>query len=251
MCILFVEVGQDDRSITLLANRDEFWHRQTQSLHQWADGIVAGMDLEQGGTWLALNPNGAFAALTNIRDPSKAAVGKRSRGEIPLAFVRGEYSAQSFGQWLQAHCDDYGGFNCLFGRVGDVWLFDGVTLSSTQLSPGRYAISNGATHDLWPKMRRGLALWEDVSPSMTWLDILQDTQKPPDDALPRTGVPFDVEQHLGSVFIERFGEQRPYGTVSSSRLTLTSAKYRLEELNYRSPSVGGLQVIIDGNVVDA
>ncbi len=251
MCILFVEVAAHGHSITLLANRDEFWHRPTQSLHQWTDGTLAGKDLEQGGTWLALNPRGTFAALTNIRDPSRPTAGKRSRGEIPLEFTREHYAAEDFSQWLSEHADAYGGFNCLFGQPGDVWLFDGVTGTARQLTPGRYAISNGATHDHWPKMQRGLTLWAEAASPEDWLDILQDTQHPPDEALPHTGVPFEIEQHLGSVFIELFGEQKPYGTVSSSRLILTPSEFSFEETNYRTPSVGESQVHLKGGVVSA
>lgn len=69
--------------LIVAANRDEFYARPAQALAAWEDapGVHAGRDLEAGGTWLGVGPQGRFAALTNIRDPRQAQ-GPRSRGEL-------------------------------------------------------------------------------------------------------------------------------------------------------------------------
>ncbi|MFM7522831.1 MAG: NRDE family protein, partial [Betaproteobacteria bacterium] len=56
--------------LVLAANRDEFFSRPAQSADWWSDqpNVFAGRDLEGGGTWLGVNRQGRFAALTNIRN---------------------------------------------------------------------------------------------------------------------------------------------------------------------------------------
>jgi uncharacterized protein with NRDE domain len=51
------------------ANRDEFHARPTARAEWWPEHpqILAGRDLEAGGTWLGLTRTGRFAALTNYR----------------------------------------------------------------------------------------------------------------------------------------------------------------------------------------
>ena len=53
--------------LNLVANRDEFRQRPTQAMHWWPDRtLLAGKDLQAGGTWLGFNRRGYFALLTNI-----------------------------------------------------------------------------------------------------------------------------------------------------------------------------------------
>ena len=43
--------------LLLLANRDEFYTRPAQPLHHWSDApILAGRDVQAGGTWLGVGP---------------------------------------------------------------------------------------------------------------------------------------------------------------------------------------------------
>jgi uncharacterized protein with NRDE domain len=73
--------------LVLAANRDEL--RTRRSLPpgpHWPDrpGVVAGLDLEAGGSWLGLNAAGVLAAVLNRRGSLGPAAGKRSRGELIL-----------------------------------------------------------------------------------------------------------------------------------------------------------------------
>src|SRR5690606_2500114 len=56
--------------LVLAGNRDEFHARPTAALARWEDapGIVAGRDLEAGGTWLGVDDAGRCALVTNVRD---------------------------------------------------------------------------------------------------------------------------------------------------------------------------------------
>ena len=72
MClILFSYQEAPDFNLKLLANRDEFYARPTESAYWWnPEEIFAGKDLKAGGTWLGLNKKGRFCAVTNYRDPA-------------------------------------------------------------------------------------------------------------------------------------------------------------------------------------
>ena len=71
MCIIALSYQQHpDYPLLLAANRDEFFARPTAALDWWPDGqILAGTDLQAGGTWLGASRSGRMAALTNFRDP--------------------------------------------------------------------------------------------------------------------------------------------------------------------------------------
>ncbi len=87
MClILFGWRVRDDAPLVVAANREEFHARPTDRAAFWKDRprILAGRDLEAGGTWMGVARNGRFAAVTNVRggrDP--AAV--ESRGALLIS----------------------------------------------------------------------------------------------------------------------------------------------------------------------
>ncbi|MGB4360081.1 MAG: NRDE family protein, partial [Rhodoferax sp.] len=86
--------------LLLIANRDEFYARPTAPLHWWPDGnILAGRDLQAGGTWLGISRTGRLAALTNHRDLAKQRDNAPSRGELVSGFLQTDSSA---GDYLDA-----------------------------------------------------------------------------------------------------------------------------------------------------
>ena len=59
-----------DWPLILIGNRDEFHARPAAPLHAWDDGsgIVAGQDLQAGGTWLGVQPaHRRIVVVTNVR----------------------------------------------------------------------------------------------------------------------------------------------------------------------------------------
>src|SRR5258706_10995192 len=54
------------------ANRDEYFERPTASADWWSgqEGILAGRDLQAGGTWLGVTRRGRFAAPPNFPHPA-------------------------------------------------------------------------------------------------------------------------------------------------------------------------------------
>ncbi|MCX7180793.1 MAG: NRDE family protein, partial [Proteobacteria bacterium] len=70
--------------LVVAANRDEFFARSTAPAVFWKDApkVLAGRDLEAGGTWMGITRTGRFAALTNFRDPAQNRSGAPSRGGL-------------------------------------------------------------------------------------------------------------------------------------------------------------------------
>jgi uncharacterized protein with NRDE domain len=144
--------------LLLAANRDEFHARQAAPAGFWEDqpDLLAGRDLEAGGTWLGLSRRGRFAAITNIRDPRagerRAA---RSRGDLTRDFLAGSESPRAYLESVATRIDDYLGFNLLVGDGDALWYLHGSPGSTPEpamLKPGIYALSNAALDVPWPKV---------------------------------------------------------------------------------------------------
>src|SRR5690606_2086832 len=92
MCVVaLAHRVHSDWPLILIGNRDEFHARAAAPLHEWDDGsgIVAGRDLQAGGTWLGVHrPSGRVVVVTNVRgampDPAK-----ESRGALVSDLLRG------------------------------------------------------------------------------------------------------------------------------------------------------------------
>lgn len=81
MCVAAIAWAAHPRwRLVAIGNRDEFHARPAAPLARWDNGIVAGRDLEAGGTWLGVSP-GRFALVTNYRvDGYPKATSPRARG---------------------------------------------------------------------------------------------------------------------------------------------------------------------------
>lgn len=221
MCILFIAVEQrEDYPLIICANRDEFHKRPTKEAHFWDDfpQILAGRDMEAGGSWLGINQSGYFAAITNLRTGKPQSKDKKSRGELVTFFLTEPLSIDE--SWLTKHAALYNPFNLIFGKLDNLYCFNSENGQSTKLTPGFYAISNGEMGDNWPKMQKGLKNLESLVNSNealvleSILPVLNDQTRADDTELPSTGIPLEWEQLLSSIFICT----EEYGTRSSSIL---------------------------------
>lgn len=204
--------------LIVAANRDEFHARPSLPLGYWEDApqIIAGRDLQAGGTWMGLGPDGRFAALTNIRAPG-APIGSHSRGELPERFLRGQLSPQAYLTELEGQLQHYSGFNLLVGDARELWYLNSRTGIPEQLSAGIYGVSNAALNTPWPKLLRARAALHDclhAPEAEILLQLLSDPLPAADEELPSTGVSPEVERKLSSVFIA----SPDYGTRASTVL---------------------------------
>lgn len=221
MCILFVALQTHPQfPLIICANRDEFHHRPTEAAHFWptsnkSNTLLAGKDLEAGGTWLGVNQLGKIAGLTNIRAPELNQNDMRSRGELVLKALEDDAIDHD---WLQLHSRFYNPFNLLFGDEELLQCFNSRSQTLTRLSPGFHSINNGALDDIWPKMARGtLAIEQHIADNTSpdidvLLGIMTDNTQAPDEELPQTGVSLEWERHLSSIYIRH----EEYGTRSTS-----------------------------------
>jgi uncharacterized protein with NRDE domain len=163
MCTLLF-AWQVDPALPLIvaANRDEFYARPTAAATRWrartADGtapeVVAGRDLEAGGTWLGVTREGRFAALTNVREPSvPTPPGLASRGELVAEFLRGRAAPAAYLAGLRPR--DLRRLQPGRRRPECLWYLSNRSGPARALGPGVYGVSNAALDTPWPKVRRG------------------------------------------------------------------------------------------------
>ncbi|MGY4525130.1 NRDE family protein [Pseudomonas sp. TE21394] len=204
--------------LVVAANRDEFYARPTQALAAWEDapGVYAGRDLEAGGTWLGVGPQGRFAALTNIRDPRQP-LGPRSRGELVAAYLQGELEVEAYLDQVASRSDQYSGFNLLVGDGRQLGYLHARDAAPCLLEAGVYGVSNAGLDTPWPKLlkaRSGLQRLLETADPQRLLALLADAEPAPEGELPETGVGLATEKLLSSVFIASHN----YGTRASTVL---------------------------------
>ncbi len=224
MCLIaFAWQMSKHHRLTLIGNRDEFHRRPTRPLDWWDDQeqpeLLAGRDLEAGGTWLGATRDGRFAAVTNIRAPG-AAKAPRSRGQLPLDFLQGNQTPAAFMQQLAAQLHGYAGFNLIIGDVNELWFLNSLDGQPRALEPGVYGLSNADLDSPWPKtrtLREALAAAPDAD-SEQLLTLLADSRSYADDQLPATGISLEWERMLAPAFITG---NREYGTRASSLLRIS------------------------------
>ncbi len=233
MCLILLAYRSHPKlSLVVAANRDEFYARPTADAHFWADApdLLAGKDLEAGGTWLGVTRSGRFAAVTNYAEvtPPDAPC---SRGELTQNFLAGDMGAQDYVATLDGPA--YRGYNLL--------VFDGQDLvyasnrAPTQvLTPGVYGLANATLNTAWPKVTLGTELLQTAlnnhAQSADLLALLGDRTIPPDDQLPDTGRPLDLRRQTASCFIP--GDA--YGTRASTCLWISDDEIRFTEQNFGS-----------------
>ena len=221
MCLMAFAWQTGGYPLILLGNRDEFHARPTRAAGFWTEeglpDLLAGKDLEAGGTWLGITRRGRFAALTNIRAPG-ARKGAQSRGALALDYLAGEQTPEDYLKHLQSRGGDYAGFNLLVGDLQQLWHLNSQTNQMQQLPPGVYGLSNASLDSDWPKLKQlrtnladNLNAGADVL-----LGLLSDKHIYPDQQLPDTGVSLEWERLLSATFI--LGGD--YGTRASSLLKM-------------------------------
>lgn len=221
MCLLIAAFDVHPRySLLLAGHRDEFHTRPTAPLGWWSepDGMLAGRDLEAGGTWLGVGRDGRVAVVTNYRDLAGARSGAPSRGAFIPEFLGGDLSAMEYARRLEARADDYSGFNLLLADAGGVaYVVNRPAPESTALAAGLYGLSNHRLDTPWPKLVRSrervaAIIDRDTVTVDALLGALRDRTPAADDQLPDTGMGLERERLVSAPFIV----DPVYGTRSAS-----------------------------------
>jgi uncharacterized protein with NRDE domain len=221
MCLILVAWRvHPDYPLVVAANRDEFFARPTAPAAFWKDApqLLAGRDLDAGGTWMGITRSGRFAALTNFRDPAQNRSGAPSRGALVAEFLTGSDAPQAYFDDIAARSRECNGYNLLASDGEALWWSSNMGGTPRLLTPGVYGISNHLLDTPWPKVGAGktaLAQALDSLPDdQALFDLLQDDGIHPDAHLPQTGIPLDWERLLSSAFVK----SPDYGTRGSSVL---------------------------------
>jgi uncharacterized protein with NRDE domain len=224
MCVLAFAWKVHPRwRLLLVGNRDELHARRSAPLARWpdADGIIAGRDLEAGGTWMGVREPGRACVVTNVRDPQAAHDGL-SRGLLVADFLRGADDAAQHAVGLAANAARYRPFNLLLFDIEDArFVSNSPAVRERAIPAGVHGLSNGDLDAPWPKLRRATSALRDwldagVDGFGTLLDAFTDETVAPDDALPDTGVGVEVERQLSPVFVR--GAR--YGTRATTLIAL-------------------------------
>ena len=158
MCLIYIAWQHHARHrLVVAANRDEYHARPALSAHWWDDapGVLAGRDLEAGGTWLGVASGGRFAAITNYPGPSACLVNPPSRGALVSGFLTGDTSAPDYLGRIMENGHRYRGFS-LLAMDGDRLAFaSNRSHGVVRLEPGVYGLSNYLLDTPWPKVTDG------------------------------------------------------------------------------------------------
>jgi uncharacterized protein with NRDE domain len=212
------------------ANRDEYFDRPATPAGPWPDhpDVIAGRDLLGGGSWMGITRSGPhgprFAALTNIRAPGDVRADAPTRGALVADFLKGDLDAPAYLDAIAPHVDAYNGFNLVLGDRNGLYWFSNRAGNDARngqvLMPGIYGVSNGLLDAPWPKVLRTKASFASLllqgAPEDAYFEMLADTTRAPDQRLPDTGLPLDLERQLSAVCIEMSG----YGTRTSTVVKL-------------------------------
>ncbi|NII56175.1 NRDE family protein [Luteibacter sp. SG786] len=221
MCLIaFAWQAHPRWRLVLVGNRDEFHARPTAPLAAWdeAPQIVAGRDLEAGGTWAGVGARGRASVITNVRDLTADHSGM-SRGLLVADYLGSTVPAREHAIELMGSAVQYRPFNLLtFDREDAYYLGNHPHARAQPVSPGVHGLSNADFNAPWPKTQalvHRLEGWlatggdDDVD---VLFEMLSDQGRWPDDVLPDTGIGIERERFLSSAFI--VGEH--YGTRAST-----------------------------------
>jgi len=229
--------------LLLLSNRDEFYARPAMALHWWAGtDVLAGKDLQGGGTWLGISRSGRLAALTNYRDPTHNNPEAPSRGELVSNFLKSDLTADAYLGGLANQTQRYNPFNLLVYDGQQLWGLESRHAKIVRMKPGVGGVSNADFDTPWPKLqtlKRELQKQVQAGTPDTeaLLDILQNTTAAADADLPHTNIPLELERTLSSAFIRSPG----YGTRACSVVRISSDAAVFTEVRFDASGRLGLK----------
>lgn len=207
MCLVLVAHRVHPRlPLIVAANRDEFHARPAQKMHWWVErpDLLAGRDLQGGGTWLGVARNGRMATVTNYRDAVPPAGRRPSRGGLVTGFLTSDHPPQDFVREIDA--TPYAGFNLLVADASGLAYLSNRNGGAAGLGPGIYGVANATLDTPWPKVERTKAALaslieaDDVNET-TLLRLLDDRRRASAHDLDTAGLPFEKAHAISAPFI--------------------------------------------------
>jgi uncharacterized protein with NRDE domain len=229
MCLAIVALDAHPRyRLVVAANRDEF-HARAASPAAWGSdatfmNILAGRDLEAGGTWLGVRRDGRFALVTNVREGRTHDPAARSRGELVPRVLNAPAPVERALRDVADTQNRYNGFNLIVGDGAGVFWMSNRSADARRFTDGIHGLSNALIDTPWPKLSRTIGhvqRWAangdtDTAPLFA---ALADREPAPDAQLPATGIAIERERLLSAPFIV----SDRYGTRCSTVFTIDRA----------------------------
>ncbi len=222
--------------LVVAANRDEYHARPAVALAPWSQPpILAGRDLEAGGTWLGVDRGRRFGMVTNFREMKRRPADAPSRGDLVPQWLAATTGAGGSLDRLAPGAARYAGFNLLIADRDSLhYASNRADGFARALPPGVYGLANHFLDTPWPKVLRvrgGLEQWlatADADPRAL-LALLADRRPAGDGDLPETGLAPEWERALSAPFVAHEG----YGTRCSTVLAIGhDDSLDIEELSF-------------------
>jgi uncharacterized protein with NRDE domain len=228
MCLITFSYKQHQQyPFILVANRDEFYQRESAAMTLWPtdNSILAGQDLTQMGSWLGLHKSGRFSAVTNFRQKAATTMAKPlSRGHLVSKSLASDQSMHSYLTQLAGTKQHYGAYNFLCADNNGLYFSNNHSPSQKldcakntldnqavandfiKLSAGLFGLCNATLDTPWPKLTNAK---RDLEQLINNGDITLDTLKQllnssdtaPEHKLPNTGIDKSWERALSAQFI--------------------------------------------------
>jgi uncharacterized protein with NRDE domain len=242
-----------DMPLVVAANRDEWRERPAKAAHWWPERpeLLAGRDLQAGGTWMGVTRGGRFAAVTNFRDPSDKRSTARSRGTLITEFLLSRETPARFLSNLSARASEYNGFNLIVGDGASLFYFGSREGQPRAIEPGVHAISNHVLDEPWPKVVAAQVAMDealaDRDPMGALFTLLSDPRRAADEDLPKTGVGIEWERRLSAALITG----ADYGTRASTVVAVTSNGEVMFEERTRAADGAVTQAVREAFTIEA
>jgi uncharacterized protein with NRDE domain len=247
MCLIaFAWRAHRDYRLVVAANRDEYFRRPAAPAGFWDDHhfVLAGRDLEAGGTWLGITLQGRFAAITNYRNPADRRSDAPTRGRLVSDYLAGTQAPREYVAAVGRKAPQYNGFSMLAGDLETMcFVSNRADGGALEVPPGVHALSNHLLDTPWPKVEKGRAKLKaalgrpfDAEALLAAFDDTETTNA----LLPDTGVGPELEERLSAIRIVPHGG---YGTRCSTVLAIgENGRVEFYERSYREDGKPGNSV---------
>jgi len=219
-------------SLILAANRDEYYERPTKSMHWWEpEKILAGKDLQAGGTWLAVSDDGRFAAITNYKELINGKVDLKTRGELVSNYITSK-GLSSIDYLENIKGINYAGFNLLLGDKEGIHYFSNRTEEIDKLEPGIHAVGNLLLNSQTKKSIKVKNQFKELlQTNPDEVALMEFMKRDSGDLSDLDMAGFKETEHEEIPY--RFIKSDVYGTRCTTLLTINpNGKYRITEQNY-------------------
>ncbi len=144
-----------------------------------------------------------------------------SRGHIVKDFLINDFSIERFSEKLIDEGAGYNGYNLLYGNIDRLFYFSNYNNADKKIERGIHGLSNHLLDTPWFKVVKSKNEFEQVIKKNNFttgdiFKILSDSTLSPDDQLPETGLDYEREKIISSIFIKT----EEYGTRCSTVVTV-------------------------------